>query len=152
MFDRHVQWYDMRPNQPWEIINEDDSAYRASVYELLRTRRRMGKWAVAFMVVWPLLACTLWYLGSFSTFNFVCSLLGPIAILSMGYLNYITGQVPWWMLFTGTVVFCKRVSDYKEAGDWISERFDRSQVEFFSGHAFVFRHKRDAVMFKMIWG
>lgn len=142
----------VRPNKPWEIVDEDDSAFRESVRSIVQSRRTMGKWAIGFMIAWPFAACSLWYMGSFSTFNFVCSLLGPIAILSMGYLNYISGQVSWWLLFTGTLVFCKRMSDYKEAGEWVSANYDRSRVEFFSGHAFVFRYPKDAVRFKLIWG
>lgn len=113
---------------------------------------RWGRLAIAFAIVWPLGATLLYLMNSFSLFNLATAYMAPVGMLGMMWLG---GSIPrdgMWRMVRGTMMFHHPQHPIEEVDEWVNSCYGVDRVHKFANYCYVFRYKRDATLFKLMWG
>lgn len=126
--------------------------YKGDARRILRHKQTTTMWASIFVLLFPPLMFTAAATGVIHWGNALPSFIAPLFYIMMMFLGGTMTRDNWWTFYMGTLVFARQETSDDEVTDWVNNIYKSDRVLKFSSHAFLFRRKRDATLFKMTWG
>jgi hypothetical protein len=127
--------------------------YTDNIRRIMRTRIHTTRWALVFILLWPIGMMTLACMGAVGWLTGLQGFLAPVVYSFFMWSSGTANLNNWWTFVKGTLVFTRGLPAPAEPAEaWVNEHYGPDRVWKFSDRAFLFRHKRDATLFKMTWG